>query len=130
MLGSSKATSGYVLSFRLDDEDVHPLGNIPSMEGWTELEESSRRGGPIEEVQEGVHTFNKEVKALTEQVKKLDGASRQVEELTKANAILTLEIEITIPPTIRVEDEVVDIEDMEEDVYGKVVAPQVVDGPP
>ena len=32
MSGDSKATSGHVPSFRLDDKDVHPSGNDPMME--------------------------------------------------------------------------------------------------
>lgn len=34
MSGGSKATSGHVPSFRLDDEDVHPSRNDPTIEDW------------------------------------------------------------------------------------------------
>ena len=39
-----------------------------------------------------MRTLNNEVKTLTEQVKKLDDATRWAEELTEANAILTAEV--------------------------------------
>ena len=37
-------------------------------------------------------TLKREVTALTDQVKKLDGASRQIKELTKAYSILTAKV--------------------------------------
>ena len=52
------------------------------------LEESNQ----LKKYKEGVRTLNNKVKALMEQVKKLNGATRRVEELTEANAILTAEV--------------------------------------
>ena len=55
----------------------------------TYLEEESDQ---LKKYKEGARTLNNEVKALMEQVKKLDGATCRTEELTKANAILTAEV--------------------------------------
>ncbi|KAK9998256.1 hypothetical protein SO802_017859 [Lithocarpus litseifolius] len=55
----------------------------------THLEEESDQ---LKKNKEGVKTLSQEVKALTEQVKKLEGATCWAEELTKANAILTVKM--------------------------------------
>ena len=55
----------------------------------THLEEESDQ---LKEYMEAVKTLSQEVKALTEQVKKLEGATYRAEELTKANAIQTVEV--------------------------------------
>jgi len=46
--------------------------------------------------------------------------------------ISSIQIKLTVPLNPRVDDEVVDVEDRDEDVLEHVVAPQVVqgDGPP
>nr|POE77232.1 hypothetical protein CFP56_36646 [Quercus suber] len=139
----------------------------------------------LKKYKEGVLTLNNEVKALTEQVKKLNGATRGIEELMEANAILTAEmtslresinkakanvvkeykdsqpffnlvgsqyregfedfkkqatvlfpnmdfshvqIKLTVPPTPKPNDEVVEVDDGEGDIPENVVAPQVVEG--
>lgn len=46
----------------------------------------------LKKYKEEAHALHGEVNALTEQVKKLNGAIRWVEELTKANAILTAKV--------------------------------------
>ena len=53
------------------------------------LEEESNQ---LKKYKEGARILHDEVKALTEQVKKLDGATRQAKKLTEANAILTAEV--------------------------------------
>ena len=52
------------------------------------LEEEANQ---LKKYKEGIRTMNGKVKALSEQVKKLDGASRRAEELT-ANATLMAEV--------------------------------------
>lgn len=56
---------------------------------WTHLEEELDQ---LKKYKEGACTLNDEVKALMEQVKKLDGASPWAKEFTEANAILTAEV--------------------------------------
>ncbi|XP_050242330.1 NAD-dependent protein deacetylase HST1-like [Quercus robur] len=92
----------------------------------------------LKKYKEGIQTLNSKVKTLTEQVKKLNGATRHAEELTEANAILTVEvislhestekIELTVPSTPRLDDKVVEVDDKEGDIPENVVTPQVVEG--
>lgn len=53
------------------------------------LEEESNQ---LKKYKEGARILHDEVKALTEQVKKLDGATNRAKELTEANAILMAEV--------------------------------------
>ena len=163
---------------------------MPLRKSSLRVEVPSGRGvRPTKEVQKRGRTLHSKVKALTEQVKKLDGATYRDKELTEADSILTadvtslrksmdkakadaikeykdshpffnllgsqygegfedfrkqavvlfpnvdissVQIKLTVPSTPRVDDEVVDVKDRDEDAPEHVMAPQVVqgDGPP
>ena len=83
MSGGSKATSGHVPSFCLDDEDVHLSGNDPTMEDWIgslERELSAHLSG---EEMEGEEEGEGEVDEEEDDGEEEDGEEEDGEEVDK-----------------------------------------------